>query len=120
MISKNLPSKGKQDLKRRWLRVVFVEVPLLGFVSLMFCIICPGLHFRIAAGKFSLSRSTRGNEYRFSLNMMDWHAIYESGSGLAEDDGMWCGEFPTGAGWIWRKGVAYAGMSRRGFIGWHQ
>ena len=59
----------------------------------------------------------QGRSFYFKLGSF-W-ASYDSGPDLAHDDGMFCGEFRTGSGWTWRKGLAYAGTETRWFVGLH-
>lgn len=119
MLHQKQPSECKKSPKEKWLRTLVSELPLFVGGTLLVLILCPGLNFRIGQGKLFLSRSSSASGYGFSLVVGDLNANYESGPELAKDDGMWCGEFPTGTGWTWRKGIAYAGTEVRWFIGCH-
>ena len=119
MIAESQRPNTTKSLKEKWLRTLVIELPLFVGGTLLVLSLCPGLNFRIGEGKLFLSRSSSAGGYGFSLVMGDFNANYESGPELAKDDGMWCGEFPTGTGWTWRKGIAYAGTEVRWFIGCH-
>ncbi len=106
MESPLLIPKPPRTIACKWIRFLTIQCPLWVTGSLLFCLFCPGLNFRISGETIGLTRRTSDQGRSFFFKIGSFSVNYEADPELAHDDGMFCGEFRTGSGWTWRKGLA--------------